>query len=274
MMSTVLNSTRQLTIFTKSITMNTISITNQKGGVGKTTTAVNLSAGLARRGFRVLLVDSDPQCNASTHLGVKGETDTLTLDDLYYQADLSLQKIIQPARGFDLLPAGEALAYAEQKLAGVPGREMILSEKLATVSTRYDFCIIDCPPNLGFLTINAYTASNGLIITVKPEYFALEGLKQIHSILGFIQKRLNPDLEILGYVITDFDARKNQHKEIRQAMGRTFNEKLFDTTIRTNARLSDCSSAGRSIFEFAPKTYGAIDYMNLAKELEERDGQA
>jgi len=271
-MSTVLNSTRQLTIFTKSITMNTISITNQKGGVGKTTTAVNLAAGLARRGFRVLLVDSDPQCNASTHLGVNQEADRPTLDDLYYQPELQPSEVIQPARGFDLLPAGEALAYAEQKLAGVPGREMILSEKLATVSTRYDFCIIDCPPNLGFLTINAYTASEGLIITVKPEYFALEGLKQIHSILGFIQKRLNPDLDILGYVITDFDARKNQHKEIRQAMSRTFKGKVFKTTIRTNARLSDCSSAGRSIFEFAPKTYGAIDYMNLAKELEVRHG--
>jgi chromosome partitioning protein len=274
MRSSYFNTHRQIKLFTKSIMMTTISITNQKGGVGKTTTAVNLSAGLARRGFRVLLVDSDPQCNASTHLGIKGEADTLTLDDLYYQPELQAAEIIQPARGFDLLPAGEALAYAEQKLAGVPGREMILSEKLANVSTHYDFCIIDCPPNLGFLTINAYTASGGLIITVKPEYFALEGLKQIHSILGFIRKRLNPDLNILGYVITDFDARKNQHKAIRKAMGRTFNGKVFDTTIRTNARLSDCSSAGSSIFEFAPNTYGAIDYLNLAKELEVRHGQA
>lgn len=250
--------------------MKIIAITNQKGGVAKTTTAVNLSAALVKKGNRVLMIDSDPQANATTHMGINRSTLELSLDNLYYNNDLEISDAVITMHGVDVIGAREPLGYAEQKLSGIPGRELILSELLETVKNDYDYAIIDCPPNLGFLTINAYTAATDMIITVKPEYFALEGLKQIQSISEFVKKRLNSDLKIFGYLITNYDDRKNQHKGIRSSLYNSLDGQVFTTVIRTNSKLSDCTSKGMTIFEYDPKGYGAIDYTNLAKEIEER----
>lgn len=253
--------------------MNIIAITNQKGGVAKTTTAVNLSAALSRKGKRVLLVDLDPQANATTHMGIDRSSVNRSLDNLFYESGGSVRDTIIELNGVHVIPSGEPLAYAEQKLAGIPGRELILSELLAPLTSKYDYAIIDCPPNLGLLTINAFTAATNLIVTIKPEYFALEGLNQIRTILEFVKKRLNPDLKIFGYLIANYDARKNQHKGIRQSLYKTFNGDVFETVIRTNSKLSDCTSRGLTIFDYDPKGYGAIDYDNLSTEIEERYGR-
>lgn len=250
--------------------MKTISITNQKGGVGKTTTAVNLSSALVKLGHKVLLIDSDPQANASTHLGINKNTDQQTLADLYYHEEIQICDVISAKSYLHIIPGYSALSNAERKLADTPGREMLLKEKLQDVNGEYDYCIIDCPPNLELLTISAYTASDDLLITIKPEYFALEGLKRIALCQKAIQKRLNEDLNILGYLLVNFDARKNQHKEILQTIQNVYPDKVFQTIIRTNSKLSDCTSLKQSVLDYAPKSYGAIDYMNLAKEVEGR----
>lgn len=253
--------------------MKLIAITNQKGGVAKTTTAVNLSAALAMKGNRVLLVDSDPQANATTHLGIDINSIEFSLDNLYYEQNLPISKVIIERHGISIIPAGEPLSYADQKLSGIPGREFILAELLAPVSSQFDYVIVDCPPNLGFLTINAFTAASDLIITVKPEYFALEGIHQMATILEFVQKRLNPGVTILGYLIANYDARKNQHNGIKSSLYQFFNGQVFNTIIRTNATLSDCTSKGLTIFRYKPTSAGAMDYSNLATEIEERYGK-
>lgn len=247
--------------------MNCIAITNQKGGVAKTTTAVNLAAGLQGLGKKVLLIDSDPQANATSHLGFSAKELDKTLDDLYYQEQLPASEVIVPRGGLDLIPAGEPLAYAEQKLAGIPAKERILTEKLAPVQGRYDYILIDCPPNLGFLTVNAFTAATDMLVVIKPEYFALEGLRRISKTARLVQKRINPDLNISGYLLANFDARKKQHKQIRSSIREAFPNKVLQTVIRTNAPLSNCTSYGQTIFEYDPKCYGARDYQSLSGEV-------
>jgi len=250
-----------------------IAVANQKGGVGKTTTAVNVSAGLSNLGFKVLLVDSDPQGNATSHLNFKKSEIPKTLDNLYYEENLKMKDAILSRGDMDFIAAAEPLAYSQQKLAGVAGKEKILMERLGEVKIDYDFIIIDCPPNLGFLTINALTASTDMMITVKPEYFALEGLKRISKTVKQVRKRLNDKIRLSGYVITDFDARKKQHKGIRDSLRRAFEGAVFQTVIRTNSKLSNCTSKGQTIFEHEAKSNGAVDYLNLAKEVGERYGR-
>jgi len=252
--------------------MTCIAITNQKGGVAKTTTAVNLSAGLLSLGKKVLLVDSDPQANATSHLGFSGKELQKTLDNLYYEEGLEPRDVILARDGLDLIPAGEPLAYAQQKLAGVPAREKILMEKLRPVRDTYDYIIIDCPPNLGFLTINAFTTASDMLVVIKPEYFALEGLRRISKTARLVQKRLNPQLHISGYLLANVDARKKQHKQIRTSLRKAFPDKVLETVIRTNANLSNCTARGQTIFEYNPNCYGAIDYMKLAQEVVEHYG--
>ncbi|SHE87741.1 chromosome partitioning protein [Fodinibius roseus] len=257
--------------------MNTrIAITNQKGGVAKTTTAVNLADGLQRLGRSVLLVDSDPQANATSHLGIDRKRLRKTMDNLYYEADLDISEVLISRNGFtglDVLPAGEPLAYAEQKLSGVPVKEKLLSERLAEIEGNYDYIIIDCPPNLGFLTMNALVAATDMLVVIKPEYFALEGLMRISQKAEMIKQRINPDLNLSGYLLANYDGRKNQHKAIRKAVKEKFPGKLFQTIIRTNARLSNATSQGQTIFEYDPKSHGATDYRNLSTEVEERYGR-
>lgn len=247
--------------------MKCIAITNQKGGVAKTTTAVNLSAGLHNLGKKVLLIDSDPQANATSHLGFRGKELTKTLDNLYYEDELQADEVILSRNGLSVIPAGEPLAYAEQKLSGIPAKENILNEKIGQIRDQYEYIIIDCPPNLGFLTMNAFAAATDMLVVIKPEYFALEGLKRISKIAGLVQKRLNPQLSLSGYLLANFDARKKQHKEIRRSINKAFPDQVLQTVIRTHANLSNCTAKGQTIFEYAPKCYGAIDYKNLAEEV-------
>lgn len=249
------------------IHMKCIAITNQKGGVAKTTTAVNLSSGLNDLGKRVLLIDSDPQANATTHLGFNGKELTKTLDNLYYEDGLEVDDVICTRKRLDVIPAGEPLSFAEQKLSGIPAKENILNEILGQVRDQYEYIIIDCPPNLGFLTMNAYAAATDMLVVIKPEYFALEGLRRISKIAGLVQKRLNPDLSLSGYLLANFDARKKQHKKIRRSIRKAFPDQVLQTVIRTNANLSNCTAKGQTIFEYDPKCYGAIDYKNLAQEV-------
>jgi chromosome partitioning protein len=256
--------------------MRCIAITNQKGGVAKTTTAVNLAAGLQQLGKSVLLIDSDPQANATSHLGIDRKRLKNTLDNLYYQPELDISEVLIARKGFaglDVLPAGEPLAYAEQKLSGVPVKETLLSERLADIGGDYDYIIIDCPPNLGFLTMNALVAATDMLVVIKPEYFALEGLMRISEKADLIKKRINPQLNLSGYLLANYDGRKNQHKAIRKAVEEKFPSKVFRTIIRTNARLSNATSQGQTILEYDPKSHGATDYMNLSKEVEERYGR-
>jgi chromosome partitioning protein len=247
--------------------MNCIAITNQKGGVAKTTTAVNLSAGLHNLGKKVLLIDSDPQANATSHLGFSGAELNKTLDNLYYEDELKAEETILSRDGLSIIAAGEPLAYAEQKLSGIPAKENILKERIAQIRDQYDYIIIDCPPNLGFLTMNAFAAATDMLVVIKPEYFALEGLKRISKIAELVQKRLNPELTLSGYLLANFDARKKQHKQIRQSIKKAFPDRVLQTVIRTHANLSNCTAKGQTIFEYDPKCYGAIDYKNLAEEV-------
>jgi len=232
--------------------MNCIAITNQKGGVAKTTTAVNLAAGLHQLGKAVLLIDSDPQANATSHLGIDRKRLKKTLDNLFYESDLDISEVLISRNGFaglDVLPAGEPLAYAEQKLSGVPVKEKLLAERLAKIDRDYDYIIIDCPPNLGFLTMNALVAATDMLVVIKPEYFALDGLMRISKKAELIKERINPKLNLSGYLLANYDGRKNQHKAIRKAVKEKFPGKVFQTVIRTNARLSNAMSQGQTIFE-------------------------
>lgn len=252
---------------------NIIAIANQKGGVGKTTTAVNLAAGLTKLSRSILLIDMDSQCNATTHLGYNQNKFDLAVDDLLFDNDIDAQSVINSREKLDFIPASMNLALTDQKLAGIPGREKILAEKLAPISEAYDYIIIDCPPNLGLLSLNAFTAANDIIIIVDSEYFALEGLNQLTQVVGMVQKRLNPSLKISSFLITKFDARKNIHKGVRKSVHNKFPSRIFNTTIRTNTQLSECPPEGQTIFEHDKKGYGAIDYLNLSKEVKARYGR-
>jgi chromosome partitioning protein len=251
---------------------NIIAIANQKGGVGKTTTTVNLAAGLNKLGFSVLLIDIDSQCNATTHLGYNQSEFDLALDDLLFDERINAKEVINNRGTLDFIPASINLALTDQKLLGIPGREKILSEKLEIVREKYDYIIIDCPPNLGLLSLNAFTAAENIIITVDSEYFALEGLNQLTQMVNMVQKRLNSSLKISGFLVTKFDARKNIHKGVRKSIYNKFPSRVFETTIRTNTQLSECPAEGKTIFEHDPKGYGAIDYLNFSKEVKRRYG--
>ena len=253
--------------------MKCFAITNQKGGVAKTTTAVNLAAGLALRDNKVLLIDTDPQANATLHLGFKATDIHQSLDNLYYEEDTGIRDVILSRGDLDIIPAAQPLAYAEQRLAEVLARENMLRDKLKAVQSHYQYCIIDCPPNLGLLTMNAYVAATDIIVMIQPEFFALEGLKRITEITGLIQQRVNPEITISGYLLANFDARKKQHKAVQLSVRKAFGATVFNTMIRTNAPLSNCTSKGETIFEHDNTCYGAIDYMNLAKEVELRYGR-
>jgi len=247
--------------------MRCIAITNQKGGVAKTTTAVNLSAGLQKLGHKVLLIDTDPQANATVHLGFEGSELEKTLDNLYYEEALSVEDTIHCRDQLDVLPAGYPLAYADKKLSGIPAGEKLLRERIAPIRNQYNYIIIDCPPNLGFLTMNAFAAATDVMVLIKPEYFALEGLKRISKMATVVQRRLNPELQMFGYLLANFDARKKQHKQIRRSIIEAFPDRVFNTIIRTNATLSNCTSKGQTVFEYDSRSHGAADYIKLAEEV-------
>ncbi|WP_280771262.1 ParA family protein [Salipaludibacillus daqingensis] len=245
-----------------------IAIANQKGGVGKTTTSVNLSACLAHEGNKVLIIDIDPQGNTTSGIGVdKGEIDECIYNVLV--EDQKAKNVIVPTAVENLfvLPSTIQLAGAEIELVPTISREVRLKRAIDSVKDDYDYIIIDCPPSLGLLTINSLTASDAVLIPVQCEYYALEGLSQLLNTVRLVQKHLNQDLEIEGVLLTMLDARTNLGIQVIEEVKKYFREKVFKTIIPRNVRLGEAPSHGKPIITYDPKSRGAEVYLELAKEV-------
>lgn len=241
---------------------------NQKGGVGKTTTTINLAAYLARNGKSVLVCDIDPQGNTTSGLGLDKQSLNATLYDLLIsQADVH-KSIMKVKTNIHVLPSNSDLAGAEIQLVNTSKREFQLQRILSSLD--YDFILIDCPPSLGLLTVNALTAANDVLIPVQAEYYALEGLSQLLSVVQHVRNTLNPNINILGVVITMFDSRNSLSEQVKNELKNHFGDKLFKTVIPRNVRLAEAPSFGKTIVEHDKWSKGARAYKALAKELEEK----
>ncbi|CAM3807078.1 AAA family ATPase [Alkalicoccus chagannorensis] len=245
-----------------------MAIANQKGGVGKTTTAVNLSAGLVQEGNRVLIIDTDPQGNTTSGIGVeKGEVEECIYNILV--EGKSPEGILRSTDldGLDIIPSTIQLAGAEIELVSAISREIRLKEAVQEVRDTYDYIIIDCPPSLGLLTLNALTAADSVLIPVQCEYYAMEGLSQLMSTVQLVQKHLNHDLTIEGVLLTMLDARTNLGLQVIEEVKKHFREQVFETIIPRNVRLGEAPSHGESIHTYDPRSKGAEVYAELAKEV-------
>lgn len=243
-----------------------VSLANQKGGVGKTTTTVNLGTILAKKGKKVLLIDADPQGNATSGLGVEKETEYSTYDILVN--DTKIEDVIQDTiiKNLKVCPANMSLAGAEVELVSMMSREQRLKEKLDEVKDEYDYILIDCPPSLGLITLNAFTASNSVLIPVQCEYFALEGLGQLINTINLVKKHLNKEIQIEGALLTMYDIRTNLSNQVVKEVKKYFENKVYKTVIPRNVRLSEAPSYGMPITEYDPRSKGAKSYMKFAKE--------
>lgn len=248
-----------------------IALVNQKGGVAKTTSAINIGAGLSRLNRKVLLIDIDPQGNLTDSLGVQAHKLKNTIHEMLRGDITAREAIIKVKSGYDIIPADIRLSGAEIELSTQPGREMILKEILEPIIKDYDYILIDCPPSLGLLTLNALTAAKEIFIPLQAEYLALHGMSQLIQTFLTVKKRLNPDLEITGIITTLFDSRKILNREVIENIREYFPDKLFDTRIRSNVSLAEAPSHGLDIFRYKPDSNGAIDYANLTKEIIEQE---
>lgn len=247
----------------------TICIVNQKGGVGKTTTSVNISAALASLGKRVLIVDLDPQGNASSGLGLKrhDHQEANVYHLLVNESDVH-DVIYQSAfDNLSVIPANADLVGAEIELVNEHQREYRLKEAFAKVDDKFDYILIDCPPSLGLLTLNALTSADSFLVPLQCEYYALEGLSQLLNTAGIVKKGLNPNLKIEGILLTMFDSRNNLSHQVVGEIRSHFSEKVFESVIPRNVRLSEAPSHGLPIFEYDRKSIGSRKYMELAKEI-------
>lgn len=243
-----------------------IAILNQKGGVGKTTTAINLGAYLARAGKKVLIVDFDPQGNATSGLGISKETvETTSYDVLFRPSEIATAIHETDAPRLNIIPTNAGLAAAEVELVDKPNRELLLKKSL--IGLDYDYVLIDCPPALGLLTINALTAADQLLIPVQAEYYALEGLGQLLSVMQRVRQGLNTNLELFGVVVTMYDGRTSLSEQVYSELKKHFGEKLFKTIIPRNVRLAEAPSYGKPISEHDKWSKGARSYKQLAKEV-------
>jgi len=248
-----------------------IAIANQKGGVGKTTTAINLSAALAKMGAKVLLVDADPQGNTTSGVGLsKKEIKSCIYNTLI--DDFPLEKIILPTQWDNLhvVPATIQLAGAEIELVSLVSREDKLKKAINPIREKYHFIIIDCPPSLGLLTLNALNAANGVLIPIQCEYYALEGLGQLMNTIALVRKHLNKELRIEGVVLTMYDTRTNLSEQVAEEVRNYFKEYVYETVIPRNVRLSEAPSYGKHILEYDPRSKGAELHLALAQEVIKR----
>ena len=243
-----------------------VSVANQKGGVGKTTTAVNLSTLLAKKGKKVLLIDTDPQGNATSGLGIDKNVELSTYDLLI--SDVPAEDIIQdtPIKKLDICPSNINLAGAEVQLVSMMSREQRMKEKIDVIKSKYDYIIIDCPPSLGLITLNAFTASDSVLIPVQCEYFALEGLGQLLNTVELVRKHLNKNLYIEGALLTMYDIRTNLANQVVREVKKFFQNKVYKTVIPRNVRVSEAPSYGMPISVYDPKSKGARSYEKFTRE--------
>lgn len=250
--------------------MSIISITIQKGGSGKTTTAVNLASALQKLGKKVLLVDADPQANLSQSLGITDEPEhnlfTELKKEISGESSNLQQVIILTQSGLSLVPSSIELAGAELELVSVYGREQVFSWMLESLKDKYDFIFIDCPPAIGMLTVNALTASDYVLMPLQAEFLPLKGLRSFMVHFKVIKSKLNKKIEILGFVLTRYDERKNMNRQVLHTLEEEFGEKVFHTHIRSNIQLAKAQEAGKDIFSFDKHAHGAEDYMKMAEE--------
>lgn len=243
-----------------------ISIANQKGGVGKTTTTINLSTILAKKGKKVLMIDADPQGNASSGVGFDKEIELSVYDVLINETEM--KEVVQKTniKNLDICPSNINLAGAEVELVSVMSREYRLKEKLDEIKNNYDYIIIDCPPSLGLITLNAFTASNSVLIPVQCEYYALEGLGQLINTINLVKKHLNKTIEIEGALLTMYDIRTNLSNQVVKEVKNYFNDKVYKNVIPRNVKLSEAPSYGMPISVYDPRSKGAKSYEKFVKE--------
>lgn len=243
-----------------------ISVANQKGGVGKTTTTVNLSTILAKKGKKVLLIDADPQGNATSGLGVEKDVEYSVYDILVNETPMEKACQNTSIKNLTVCPSNISLAGAEVELVSMMSREQRLKEKLDEVKENYDFILIDCPPSLGLITLNAFTASNSVLIPVQCEYYALEGLGQLLNTVNLVKKHLNKEIEVEGALLTMYDIRTNLSNQVVKEVKKYFGDKVYKTVIPRNVRLSEAPSFGMPITIYDPRSKGAKSYIKFAKE--------
>ena len=243
-----------------------ISISNHKGGVGKTTSTINIGAGLQSLGKKILLIDLDPQANLSQSLGLIDQE-----KNIYgaLRGEYKLQPITV-APGLDVIPSTLDLSGAEVELSGEAGREYILRELIEPLRSKYDYILIDCPPSLGLLTINSFTASDEVFIPLQAQYLAIQGLSKLVEIIEKIKSRLNKKLRVGGVFITQYDSRKVLNRDVVETIQANFKKEIFKTKIRDNVALAEAPTQGEDIFRYQPKSYGAEDYLALCREILKR----
>jgi len=248
-----------------------IAVVNQKGGVGKTTSAINIGAGLRRKGRRVLLADLDPQGSLSVSVGVEAHLAECTVYEVL-KGKCAARNAIVKMPDYDVLPADIRLSGAEFELGSVPGRELLLKEALGLISGNYDYILIDCPPSLGFTTLNGLTAANEVFIPLQAEFLAMYGMTQLIDVMNSVRKRLNPTLEITGIIVTLYDQRKTLNKDVWSKILLHFPDKVFATRIRANVALAEAPSHGENIYRYKADTNGAQDYLSLCAEIIAQEG--